>query len=110
MNRFSNTKKDKSFIYRLILPLLLFVAIVLIFLNSLGGLQEQNVQQQQEALHNALNKSIIHSYATYGFYPPSLNFIKERYQLNFNENLFYVDYQPLGANIIPDVTIIVLNN
>ena len=108
MNRFANTKKDKSFLYRLILPIAVFIGILLIFMNTVRGMEDGNVRQQKDALTNALNKSIVHCYATEGFYPPSLQFIKDHYQVTYNEEMFYVDYQPLGSNMLPDVTIISL--
>ena len=40
------------------------------------------------------------------YYPPSLEYIKEHYGLFYNEELFYIDYQPIGSNIMPDVTIL----
>ena len=108
MNRFSKHKKDKSYLHRLLIPAFVFVGVVVIFVHSLGNMQSSNLRQQEEQLTNALNKGIMHTYATEGFYPPSLGFLLERYQISFNENLFYVDYRPTGANILPDLTIIVL--
>ena len=58
-----------------------------------------------ESLENALNRSITQCYAVEGAYPPSLAYIKEHYGLIYDEELFYVDYQPIGSNIMPDVTI-----
>jgi len=106
MNRFQKTKKDKSILYRLVLPLVAFAIIIAIFLQGTGNMQQNSLHQQHEALENALRKSIVHSYATEGFYPPSLDFIKERYKLTYNQDLFYVDYQPRGQNIMPEITII----
>jgi hypothetical protein len=32
--------------------------------------------------------------------------LKENYGLTYDEDLFFVDYQTIGSNILPDVTII----
>ncbi|MBF1030306.1 MAG: hypothetical protein HXK91_08980, partial [Lachnospiraceae bacterium] len=39
-------------------------------------------------------------------YPPSLDYLKERYGLTYDESFFYVDYQPLASNLYPDVTVL----
>jgi len=107
MNRFQKSKKkDKSIIYRLILPLVVFAAVIVIFINSANHMQETSKQQQYEALNSALTKNIVHCYATEGFYPPSLKYIQDHYQLTYNHDLFFVDYQPMGANMMPELTII----
>ena len=106
MNRFSNKKANHSPFTRLLLPLALFVVIIATFWQSMTSMQQRSVEQQYEALHNALRRSIVHCYATEGFYPPSLAFIKEQYHLTYNMDLFFVDYQPIAQNIMPDITII----
>ena len=41
-----------------------------------------------------------------GSYPESLQYLKEHYGLTYDDDKFFVDYQTLGSNIMPDVTII----
>ena len=106
MNRFSNQRTNRSLFVRLILPLALFFIIVATFWQGMANMQQRSASQQYEALHNALRRSIVHCYATEGFYPPSLAFIKEHYHLTYNTDLFFVDYQPIAQNIMPDITII----
>ena len=63
-------------------------------------------RHQKESLERALNRSIVYCYATEGTYPESLEDLKAHYGLTYDEDLFFVDYQTVGANIYPDVTII----
>ncbi len=51
-------------------------------------------------------RGITYCYAAEGSYPASLNDLKEHYGLFYDEEKYRIDYQPLGANIMPDVTII----
>ena len=39
-------------------------------------------------------------------YPPSLNYLKEHYGLTYDESKFLIDYQPMGANLMPEVVIL----
>jgi len=105
-NRFQKTKKDKSIVYRLFLPIGLFAIVIILFIRSMDNMRQNSISQQQDALNNALRRCIVHNYATEGYYPPSLDYIIEHYQLIYNEDLFFVDYQPLAQNILPEVQVI----
>jgi len=108
MNRFT-TKADKKLI---ILPkfrciYLLCPLLLLLFILGISSIGKTTMDKQKESLENALNRNIIHCYAVEGFYPPSLEYIEEHYGLTYDKDLFFVDYQPIGSNIRPDVTILV---
>ena len=45
-------------------------------------------------------------YAIEGRYPPSLEYMEEHYGLVYDKDIFFVDYQPIGSNLYPDVTVI----
>ena len=59
-----------------------------------------------ETLEQAVSRGIVHCYAMEGAYPESLQYLKDHYGLIYDEDRFFVDYQVLGSNLIPDVTII----
>ena len=48
----------------------------------------------------------VHCYAIEGSYPESLQYLKDNYGLTYDEEKYFIDYQVLGSNILPDVTII----
>jgi len=106
MNRFNKKRTNRSTFVSLFLPLVIFIVTVVIFWQSMTHMHSRSVSQQYETLQNALRRSIVHCYATEGFYPPSLAFIKEQYHLSYNMDLFFVDYQPIAQNIMPEITII----
>lgn len=84
----------------------LFVLVFLIFVYATGVLSSGNKQRQLDSLKNAINRNIVYHYATTGSYPASLDEIISTYGLTYDTNSFFVDYQPRGQNIMPDVTII----
>ncbi len=104
-NRFSS-KKRKLPLPRIRWTYLISLAILLVFLAILSSLQENTVAKQQESLETALTRNITHCYAVEGFYPPSLDYMEEHYGLTYDKELFFVDYQPIGSNMRPNVTII----
>lgn len=108
MSRFeySVTTKRKSPLKRLGLSIGLFVGLFLFFLYATGSLSSGNIERQKESLNTAINRAIIYHYASTGSYPTSLQQMKDKYGLTYDEKLFFVDYTVRGQNIMPEVTII----
>lgn len=91
---------------RLVLSAAVFFLIAGLFYRGVLSFSSDTRRRQREALESALTRSVICCYALEGFYPESLSYLRDHYGLVYNEALFYVDYQPSGANIFPDITII----
>lgn len=106
MARFQ-TKQTKSFGSRPLISLLLFLIILFIFLQAIQGLSHTTVLRQKEQLETALSRAVTYSYATNGYYPENLEALIKEYKINYNHDLFYVDYQVLGGNLFPEITILV---
>lgn len=109
MNRFLN-KNDRRLLYflpRIRVIYFLCPLLLLLFWYGISSISESTLSRQQESLETALNRDIIHCYAVEGFYPPSLSYIEEHYGLVYDKDLFFVDYQPIGSNLHPDVTILI---
>lgn len=106
MNRFEHTRFPLSRIISVTLPVITFVILLLIFLNGISSLNQTSYDKHQESLENALNRSISQCYAVEGVYPPSLDYIIEHYGLTYNEELFLVDYNYYGGNLLPEVTVL----
>ena len=90
--------RKHTLLFSLVIP----VSALLLFTAAAGKLSESRRTEQREALHSALERCIISCYALEGFYPPSLPYMEEHYGLSYDKNLFFVDYQPVAANIRPD--------
>lgn len=105
MNRFKKKKLHIKLSFKN-LSIILFLLVMILFFYGVINLGSSTVARQETALQNAIEKDIINCYALEGFYPPSLTYMKEHYGLHYNEDLFFVDYQPVGSNLFPNVTII----
>ena len=108
-NRFNPS--PLGFLPRLIslLPLLTGILILLLFLRGVQSVSDTTVAKQKESLETALSRSIAQCYAVEGMYPPSLNYLKEHYGLTYDEDKFFVDYQSIGSNLMPEVNVLVIN-
>lgn len=106
MYRFSERKSIKNYLSGVRLSMLIFIVLFILFLYLLGGISEDTRNRQEESLNNAINRCIVSCYCVEGTYPPSLDYMLEHYGLTYDKNAFFVDYQAMGSNIYPDVTVI----
>ena len=104
-HRFEMRKHDSS-ARNLIISLAVFVIIAVCFWCAADSVSERTQAEERMLLEAALNRSITHCYAIEGTYPESLEYLTKNYGLTYDEDKFYIDYQPLGADIMPDVTVI----
>ena len=109
-NRFS-AQKNISFSKRLMkyLSAFLFIALFILFITGINDVSTSTVERQKESLETARQRDRTHCDAVEGSYPPSLDYIKQHYGLQYNEDLFFVDYQPIGSNVLPSVTVITIH-
>lgn len=87
-------------------PLLTFILIFALFYRGILSVSVVNEEEMEKSLNKAVHQDIVHCYAVEGFYPPSLSYLEENYGLTYDKDKFFIDYRPIAANILPDVTII----
>ena len=107
-NRFDNEKHILTLspaFYRVI-SVAIFALIVAFFLMPVEYSGRSTIEKQQESLENAISRDIVQCYAIEGMYPPSLEYMEQHYGLTYDKNTFFVDYQPIAANLYPDYTVI----
>ena len=89
MQRFIRERKT-SYLRNVIISVLIFLLIFAGFGCGLTAMNKKMDQEEMQTLQNAITRSVTTCY----------------YGLHYDENKYFVDYQPLGANIMPDITII----
>lgn len=82
------------------------IFILLLFIYSITLLGKKNDERQRIELEKNLRKNIVHCYAVEGTYPPNLTYLQEHYGFYYDKNRFFIDYNSIGSNLIPDITII----
>lgn len=89
-----------------LLPAVIIVFALLLFLYGSANLSDSGSEQEYNVVSNALDRSITQCYALEGTYPPNLAYLQDNYGFTYNTNHFFIDYQYIGGNLRPDVTII----
>lgn len=106
MNRFEKGSHLERKMNITRISILFFCMVLAFFLYAILTFGSASADRQEAALQNAIEKDIMNCYALEGFYPPSLAYLEEHYGLLYNKDMFFADYQPIGSNIMPSVTII----
>ena len=98
---------EKSHILRNPSLLLVFFLLAFsVFFLGIHKISEETNQAQKEHLTQAISRGVAHCYATNGYYPESLDYLKTHYGITYDSEKYFIDYQILGENSFPDITII----
>jgi len=92
--------------YITILSVICIVVALFLFTKAVDNIGLANDAEQAEILEQALTRSITACYALEGAYPPDIDYLEENYGLTYDSKEYFIDYQYIGANLRPDVTII----
>ncbi len=106
MNRFNRPGLKKRILESMNFSVFFFVVVIAIFLFGISFISSTSSKDQTQILTDAVNKDIIHCYAVEGYYPPNLKYIEDHYGLTYDKDRYFVDYVPIGDNIMPSVTIV----
>ncbi len=109
MNRFTQKKTSSHLLRRFITTAVVFCCIAAGLLFGSSKVQETADDSQIESLRLAIVRSAVHCYAMEGAYPESLDYIREYYGVSWDPNRYLVDYEIMGSNLMPDVTVFPLN-
>lgn len=103
-------KRQRSFLLPLLRGLLLpavCVAVLIFFSTALNGLNSGHEAEDQRQLEDVLRRGCVACYAAEGFYPPNLDYLKERYGVQVDESRYTVHYSVFAENLMPDITVLV---
>lgn len=99
----------KHFYRNFLCSVLLFLIIFLCFCFGVEKLSSGTEQTELQILTQAVERNTVLCYTLEGSYPESLDYLKEHYGLHYDEDKYFVAYEVLGQNIMPDITIIERN-
>lgn len=97
--------------WRRYLPMivLLILTPLLLFLFS-GFLRSKTEKESLAMAEESVRRAAVECYALEGFYPPSLDYLIGRYGVTLDEDHYFVDYQYIASNLMPDITVLAISN
>lgn len=89
----------------LLMPLVI-VGALLVFATAVNSLDSGRNEESLHQLEEALHRGCVACYATEGIYPPDVDYLKERYGVQVDEEKYKVDYQVFAKNLMPSITVL----
>ncbi len=104
--KYFDHRRETHPLRNLALSLLLFLLFFSICTFAFDQISSKTAEEEMTALQQAIQKSVMHCYAVEGYYPESLDSLKETYGISYDSDKYFIDYQIWGENILPEITII----
>ncbi len=101
-----NTKKRLNGTLRGLLLPLVAVIVLLCFFTGMSNLQNGSGDESKKQLEESIRRTAAACYATEGIYPPTVDYMKEHYGLQVDEEKYFIDYQVFASNLMPTFTIL----
>lgn len=92
----------------LIKTIILFGVLAVLVFCLIKSVEKMGNGQQSESLKQldeSIRKATMTCYATEGVYPPSIQYLKDNYGIQIDEDRYSVFYEIEGANLMPDITV-----
>lgn len=106
MNRFTKPNLSKRIFSSFSLSILIFAAVIILFVSGISVISNSSVVNDQEILTEAISRDIVHCYCVEGMYPPNVQYMEDHYGLIYDSDKYIIDYEYVGANIMPKFMII----
>lgn len=89
----------------ILLSLLALAALAGLFAFGAGWVGGRTSRTADDVLSD-VRRAAVYCYAVEGRYPPDLEYLTAQYGVRYDAHRFYVFYQPLAANLMPDITVV----
>lgn len=93
-------------LFPLFFSVLLFAAVLLLFLWGIGTTERQSKAENLRTAQQSVRNAAISCYALEGHYPQSYDYLKKNYALSVNEDKYAVFYTIFASNILPDISVV----
>lgn len=107
---FQKRRFGSSSVREVILPVVLFAALILMVWGGLNRLSQSTREEQLRSAQQAVRRAAVQCYALEGSYPPDLSYLEQHYGLMIDHERYIVHYQPLGSNLMPQIAVFALND
>jgi len=93
----------------LLLTVLFIILIAVVMEFGILGLSGRVSANQAQFLSDAVRRSAVQCYALEGSFPDSVEYLEENYGLIIDRNRYAVYYESMGANILPQIRVVMIS-
>ncbi len=85
--------------------ILLFVALIAGFVLLVNNITNRGNGREMEIVRDAVKNAALTCYAVEGMYPDDMQYLRDHYNLSYNEEKFVVFYEPFASNLMPSIKV-----
>ena len=85
--------------------ILIFVALIAAFVLLVNNITNKNEGRELQIVRDAVKNAALTCYAVEGMYTDDLTYLREHYNLSYNEEKYQVFYEPLASNLMPSIKV-----
>ena len=89
---------------------LIFIALILAFVLLVNNITNKNSGRELQIVRDAVKNAALTCYAVEGMYPDDISYLRQHYNLSYNEDLYVVYYRPLASNLMPSIKVVERGN
>lgn len=82
------------------------VLVLAAFGSAVSSLEDDRRAEGKRQLEDVLRRTAAACYAAEGFYPPSLDYMRQNYGITYDEKQYTVVYEVIASNLMPDITVL----
>ena len=97
-------------IWRWVALIVGILALLLWFFTAVGNLTQDSGEEGRQQLETALRRAAVACYAAEGVYPPTMDYLREHYGVQVEEEKYIVFYEIFASNLMPDITVLEKGN
>ena len=90
--------------------ILIFVALIVAFVLLINNITGKGNGRELEIVRDAVKNAALTCYAVEGMYPDDISYLREHYNLCYNEERYIVYYRPLASNLMPSIKVVERGN
>ena len=85
--------------------ILIFIALIVAFVLLINNITGKGNGRELEIVRDAVKNAALTCYAVEGMYPDNLEYLREHYNLSYNEERYHVFYEPIASNLMPSIKV-----
>ncbi len=102
-------KKGNALISSLV-GIAFFAIVICLVIYGFSNVESGSAGEGKRVLEESLRRAAVSCYAIEGAYPQSLDYLTENYGVIIDTDKYAVHYAIFASNIMPDITVIDLEN
>lgn len=105
MKKFCIEEMEKKRKSDMIIPILLFIAVMAITIKGVFYLDYMNDMQNVDLVRQSVKRAAVECYAIEGAYPSDVEYLEENYGIVIDHDKYYVEMDGFASNIMPDIEV-----